>query len=117
VPSACSLFAVVRATSSDHIDRTALGAEMLETLSKFQNSAMAAVSAYPERVLRVNYRDFTRDKIDTVRQIYTHFGFTFNDRFERDLDRWLAESKHVASHSYGLSQFGLTEQQIREYFP
>ncbi len=117
VPSACSLFAVVRAISSDHIDRTALGAEMLETLSKFQNSAMAAVSAYPDRVLRVNYRDFTRDKIDTVKQIYTHFGLSFNDRFERDLDRWLAESKHVASHSYGLGQFGLTEQQIRECFP
>ena len=116
VPSSCSLFGVVRAIGSDHIDRQALGTEILELLSHFQHAAEVAAAAHPDRVLRVHFREFTRDKIGTVSEIYTHFGLTFTPSYEQQLSRWLKESTHVASHDYALSQFGITEQGIRESF-
>jgi len=117
VPSACSLFAVVRALGCDHIDREALGAEILDLMARFQRTALEAARAYPERVARVHYRDFTQDKVGTVKAIYSHFGMPFSADNEQQLSRWLKESKHVASHGYDLGQFGLTERQIRDAFP
>lgn len=117
VPSACSLFAVVRAIGCDHIDREALGAEILELMSRFQHTAEAAALAYPERVLRVHYRDFTQDKVGTIKAIYSHFAMPFSADNEQQLSHWLKASKHVASHGYDLSQFGITERQIRDAFP
>jgi hypothetical protein len=116
VPSACSLYAVFRSINSDHIDRYALGVEMLDSLSIALRRASEVLSADPARILRVEYRELTGDKINTIKRIYSHFGLPFTDQTESKLKRFLAVAKHTASHSYGLSQFGLSNQRILERF-
>lgn len=117
VPSACSLFGVFRSISAEQIDSHALGSEMLDFLSKAMGRAAAAEVRYPERVLRVPYRSLTSDKIGSVRRIYSHFGLPFSEQYDTRLHQWLGASKHTATHNYGLSQFGLSEQMIRKSFP
>lgn len=116
VPSACSLFAVIRSISSDHIDRSALGVEMLDSLAIALNRALEVLSAQPARTLRIEYAELTGDKINTVKRIYSHFGLPFTNQTESRLKHFLSIPRHTSSHNYGLSQFGLSAQCILERF-
>lgn len=116
VPSACSLYAVLRGISSDHIDLQALGEEMLANLAKALRRAEAVQALHPEQVLRIDYPSLIRDKIGTIRTLYSHFGLPFSNQAELNLSRWLKDSRHEKSHSYDLAQFGLTPALVQERF-
>ena len=116
VPSACSLFAVLRGMGTEHQDMAELGKLMLEDLARGMQRAQEAHDSHPDRVIKVHYQQLTKDPVETIRTIYTHFGIPFDDALAVGLDWWLAESKHVKSHTYGLDQFGLDPKEVQERF-
>lgn len=116
VPSACSLYAVLRGIGTDQLDRVSLGSELLDNLAKAAQRAEVVQAQYPERVMHIRYQDMTNNKIPTIRAIYAHFDIAFTESVEVSLTRFLAQSRHVKNHSYELSQFGLTSRQVQERF-
>jgi hypothetical protein len=116
VPSACSLFAAFRGISSDAVDREALGEEILDTLARGYARVEAAQAAYPDRLIKVWFRDLVEDKTGTVRRLYEGLGLTLGADAEAAMTRWLAETPHTASHRYGLEQFGLSEAEVAARF-
>ncbi len=116
VPSACSLFAVLRGIGSDSVDRRSLGRDMVEHLSQGLRRAEAVRADNPERVLKVQFRDLVKDQVGTVQRIYAHFGLAFEPQVESAIRHWIANTPHCASHKYGLEQFGLTEAIVAERF-
>ena len=89
---------------------------MLANLAKALRRAEAVQALHPEQVLRIDYPSLIRDKIGTIRTLYSHFGLPFSNQAELNLSRWLKDSRHEKSHSYDLAQFGLTPALVQERF-
>jgi hypothetical protein len=117
IPSVCSLYSVFRSISTDRVDSAALGAEILENLSKTEMRAESALSSHPNQVFRVRYKDLVKDKKNIVKQIYAHFGMQYTELFNNNIDAWLNRSAFHNTHKYGLEQFGLSENDIIAKFP
>lgn len=67
------------------------------------------------QILDINHLDFHRDPMQTVRNIYEHFGLTLSDEVATAMVKWLAANpadKHGA-HSYKLEDYGITADQVR----
>jgi len=116
VPSTCSLFAVMRALSARRVESGGLGTEVCTDLARGLNRMEAALSHYPERVMRVGFRELVSDKIGTVRAAYSQFGLDFSDDFDFSMRRWIENDPHRASHRYALEQFGLSENTLCDCF-
>ena len=74
--------------------------------------------ADPSRLFDAHYSRLLPDPIGTVRQIYDHFGYFYDDEFESGMIQWLAENpqgKHGV-HRYSLEQFGLNPDAVRRRF-
>jgi len=110
LPSACSLFAVVRSIMSDDVRPRELGRQALEVTRKILDRMMAFRDrAAPDSVLDVQYRDLVADPWNTVSRIYTAFGLPMPPDMEPRVRRWLAENpRHKKGvHRYSTTQFGL----------
>jgi hypothetical protein len=116
VPSACSLFAVLRSTAAKSVDCTSLGPDMVRRLAQGLGRSSAAHLAYPDRVLKIEFRDLVKDKIASIGRIYGHFGISLTSEAETAMQRWIAETPHSGSHKYGLEQFGIDEASISAHF-
>jgi hypothetical protein len=116
VPSTCSLFAVFRSISAEHIDAAALGSETLAFLSRGVRRMTAAVSEHPDRTIQVDFNQLVADKLGTIRTIYDHFGLELTADTLTRMSQWIANDRHLPTHHYRLDQFGLTEQMVRDRF-
>jgi hypothetical protein len=120
VPSACSLFGVVQGLYSDDVDSRRLGPDVAKLLSTHMlEPAMKAREAHPGRVFDVHYKDLIRDPIQTVAEIYNHFGYDLDESMRDRMQRWQMDNapyKHGAVHQYDLDQFGLTPRDIDRIF-
>jgi hypothetical protein len=70
------------------------------------------------RFFDVHYSRLVQEPIGTVREIYRHFGYRYDDEFESRMIQWLAENpqgKHGV-HRYSLEQFGLSADIVRSRF-
>jgi len=112
VASLASLVATLRSLASDAIDPHAIGAEWTVLLAAGLARATAVRAAAlpdPARVVDVQFADFVRDEIGTVRRLYAHFGWPFTAEAEARMRRFLAanpKDKHGA-HRYTLAAAGL----------
>jgi hypothetical protein len=112
VASLANLVATLRSLASDDIDQHAIGAEWTALLAEGLERSMrtrAAALTDPARVYDVQFADFIRDEVGTVRRIYEHFGWPFSAEAEARMRRFLAanpKDKHGA-HRYTLAAGGL----------
>jgi hypothetical protein len=119
LPSACSLFGIVRGVYSDAVDPLQLGPELARRLHQgLIDPALRAREAHPGRVFDVSYDALVRDPLGTVRAIYAHFGREMDPEMGPRMERWLAANpanKH-GKHHYDLAQFGLTREAVDREF-
>jgi hypothetical protein len=72
----------------------------------------------PERVVDVQYREFARDPMATVRRIYAQFEMTLTPAAVERMETFLAENqqdKH-GRHHYAPDNFGLDAQDLAQRF-
>ena len=66
----------------------------------------------------LQFRDFQRDPLAAIRDIYDYFGLALSDAAEVAMHAFRADNpqgKH-GEHRYALDQWGLSSDEIRERF-
>ena len=115
VPSAASLVTILRSLSQRHIDCRVSGRHALQTERRRAARCLAFRGRFPaDRVVDVDFVEFTRDPKRTVYRIVDYFGLPAPADLDRRLDRRLAQMpqhKHGVHH-YSLARFGLTPADI-----
>ena len=112
VASLASLVATLRTMASDDIDQAAIAAEWTDFLAAGLARAVAARDRWPATApppFDMQFGDFIRDEIGTVRRIYAHFGRELSDEAERRMRAFLAANprdKH-GTHRYTLAEASL----------
>lgn len=88
------------------------------SMIKFRTDDRRSQENYATRVFDVNYEDLVSQPINAVRNIYQHFNLNWSDEFETNMKTWLKESPQgkQGRHSYSLSQFNLTSEDIATRF-
>jgi hypothetical protein len=117
--SVCSLIAYIRSWSSDHRDPVELGAEQLAWWAEGMKRAMEFRKKFgDERFVDVSFADLQTDSVGTVARSYEQLGLEFTDAARAKVIEWAGEHKpgQRGMHSYELSEYGLTEEQVREAF-
>jgi hypothetical protein len=119
--SEASLLSVLRQTFTDGVDRVAVGQEVTECLEEDLRRGMQVRDghlAQPEQFLDVQYADFARDPMSTVRRIYDGFGLRLTPLTEGRMRRFLAERprEKYGLHDYTLAQFGLDPDEERQRY-
>jgi hypothetical protein len=116
--SACSMTAQLMATIED-LDREKLGPVVMEFYAESLDRGLAVREGLdPRRFVDVSHDDFVADSLGTADRIYTHFGIPLTDPVRGALRAHVdanPRGRH-GSHDYGLEEFGLTPERVRERF-
>lgn len=119
VASVCSLGACLSSTFTDADHRSSIGAHWLEFVATMADRAMAARSSLGEdRFFDLPYSQIVEDQAAAAVAVYEHFGLPLPAPVE-DAFRAHAAARpqgRLGTHTYALSDFGLTEDQVRERF-
>lgn len=119
MPSLCSLFNVMHQLTSDQADPKQLGPSMLELLGWADDRAIDLRERIgDERFFDVSYRDLVSDPFETVRSIYTRFGYSLSAEAVTAMQAWHRENqqhKHGV-HRYSLEMFGLSTEMVERRF-
>ncbi|BBZ77917.1 sulfotransferase [Mycolicibacterium anyangense] len=118
--SMCSLSAHTTEGWSNTFVGDVIGADALETWSRGLERFNAVRREHDEaQFFDVDYFKLIRDPIGTVESIYTHFGIEMTDDARAAIQATDEESKQgprAPKHTYSLSDYGLTEDQVKERF-
>jgi hypothetical protein len=117
--SVCSLIAYIRTWSSDYRDLKELGAEQLIWWSEATKRAVEFRKKFgDDRFVDVSFADLQRDSVGTVARSYDELGIAFTETARAKVEDWAAQHEpgHRGTHAYELSEYGLTEGQVREAF-
>ncbi len=69
----------------------------------------------PENFLIVPYADLVADPLQSVKNVYAHFGMNLSPTFEQNLIKETNKTrKYRSKHSYSLEQYGFSEAEIEE---
>ena len=71
-----------------------MGPEIVASLGESLRFAKA-VSDAGDRIFHVRYEQLIQDPIETVRQIYAHFGLGFSADMNNGVCRWLEENRET----------------------
>ncbi|MCB2073550.1 MAG: sulfotransferase [Novosphingobium sp.] len=90
---------------------TAKAAEGLRTAEPLRR-------AHQDQILDIRHADLHRDPMGTIRKIYPFLGMDLTPEVEAAMERRVAEAPEAVhgAHSYRATDFGLTEDEIREQF-
>jgi hypothetical protein len=117
--SVCSLIAYIRSWSSDRRDPEELGAEQLAWWAEGMRRAMEFRRKFgDDRFVDVSFADLQIDPINTVANSYGKLGLTFTDSARAKVQEWADghQPGQRGTHTYDLSDYGLTPEQVREAF-
>jgi hypothetical protein len=86
--------------------------------SRAVQGAEAARAAHRSQVMDVLHRDFHRNPLRVVRQIYEFAGLTLSDEVAAAMSARIEAAPELAHgrHRYAVADFGITETEIREHF-
>lgn len=119
IASISELIHAIRKPAFDHQDRAALGQEMMHLWHDGLVRSMAYRAAHPDLpIYDMRYKDLASDPVAAVRGIYEHFGWEFTPAAAAGILNWLKENpagKH-GTHKYKLSDFSLTEDDVRKVY-
>lgn len=119
--SVSSLMSTVRSAYSDQEDPRLTAQEQLSTWSNYLDRFTNARQAHPDKedqFYELYFEDFIREPVQSVENIYRHFGWTFSEELSSRLDRYMKNNprdKH-GRHHYTLEQFGLEEEAINQKY-
>lgn len=121
VGSVASLHTVLRATFSDTVDASEIGAEVCQRWAAGITRALRARDRGDipgDRCADVMYADLVRDPIAAVRRLYARFDRPLTTTAEDRMRRFLAAhpKDRFGPHRYSLAQFGLEAERIREQY-
>ena len=119
VPSLSSLFAYIRATSSDDASFADTAAEWAPAIADALDRSVDARldgTIPADRVLDVSFAQYMRDPLGVVRSIYDHVGRQLRPDVEQRITAFLADNprdKH-GRHRYSFADTGLDEGELLE---
>jgi hypothetical protein len=120
IASACSLSEEATAGTSTTFVGETVGRTQLEMLSRSWRTFTKARAAYDDaQFFDVDYREFVADPVATTRSIYDAFSLDWNPEVDAAVTALDAESRRGGkrpAHSYSLSDYGLTEAEVRAAF-
>ncbi len=121
IPSVANLEYTMRLVSSDDVDPSRVGRQMMQVWSKLLAQGMRARERHPEResrILDLAMHEVVRDPIACIERIYAHFDLPLSDEARDRMRRYLAaHPKHeFGIHRYSLEAFGLDETSLNAAF-
>lgn len=118
--SMCSLAQHTAEGWSNSFVGATIGSDALETWSRgLERFNAVRATKNPAQFYDCDYFELIRDPIGTVQNIYSHFGIGFTDEVRAAITRTDEESKQgprAPKHTYALSDYGLTEEQVKQAF-
>ncbi|WP_216901149.1 sulfotransferase family protein [Nocardia alni] len=118
--SSCSLNEQATAGWSNTFSGKVIGETQLELWSRGLRDFTAARARHnPAQFIDIDFADLRADPLGTVERIYRAFAIDFTDGAHAAmtaLDRESRTGDRKPDHRYDLSDYGLTEDQVREHF-
>jgi hypothetical protein len=116
IASLCSLAAVTWSMTSDRLDLREVAEFALEMAERSQTAGRAALQTVPrDQIMHVEYDELVADPVATALAVYQRFGYPPDAGLEARMAQWLKahpSDKH-GKHRYRLSDFGLSEEDVR----
>jgi len=99
---------ILNARMLRHIDK------MVEHIIKFRSHEDNARDKPQNAIFDVMYDDLIKQPIIIVRKIREHFGLSWSEKFQANMQLWLTTNPQGKQdyHTYNLSGFGLTAEDI-----
>ncbi|HEX2894543.1 MAG TPA: sulfotransferase [Marmoricola sp.] len=120
IASSCSLSAETTAGHSTTFVGETIGRTQLDLWSRAYHAFHEARPAYDQaQFVDVAFDDLRRDPLGVTRSIYERFDLEWTPEVQAAIEEIDRESKEGAakpSHSYSLSDYGLTEDEVRARF-
>jgi hypothetical protein len=119
ISSTCSMTAVVRETTSDRVDRAAIGRFWTTQIDNVLGRLPAQRAATGEKAhLDIRYQDLTRDPLATVSKVCAFIGIPVSAETQRRAEAFLVENplQSKGVHTYRSDEFGLCDDALRERF-
>jgi len=120
IASSCSLSAETTAGHSTTFAGDVIGQTQLDLWSRAFHAFAEARPAYDQsQFADVAFSDLVKDPLGVTRGIYEQFGLDWTPEVQEAIEEIDRESKQGAakpSHSYSLSDYGLTEDEVRSRF-
>lgn len=121
IPSVAHLEYTMRLVSSDDVDASQVGRQMLSVWSKLLTQGMESRARHPERekqILDLSMREVVSDPVACVARIYDHFGLELSDEARQRMHRYveLHPKDEFGTHRYSLEAFGLEEEAVNSAF-
>ena len=120
IASSCSLSAETTAGHSTTFVGETIGRTQLDLWSRAYHAFHEARPKYDEaQFVDVAFDDLRRDPLGVTRSIYERFDLEWTPAVQaaiEEIDRESKEGAAAPKHSYSLSDYGLTEQQVRASF-
>lgn len=116
VPSLCSLTAVAWGMISDDVDLDEVVEFAMAMAQHCQEAGESALKTVPrDQIIDVDFDALVCDPVAMALSIYDRLGYRPDPKLKAKASKWLQENqsdKH-GSHRYALSDFGLTEEDVR----
>ena len=119
MPSISSLiFAARRLFCGDKADRGDVGRREMEMWAQSVERAEAVRRTSANSFYDIEFGDFTRDQIGTVKGVYDHFGLTLSAETEAAMQAWLDAHprRSAGGPKHRAEEYGLTVDQLRSRF-
>ena len=107
----------VRVGFSREIDKKAIGASSLSFWKNANNKFNSSRSPSDDgNIVDVNFDDFIKDPLRSVKSIYSHFGFDLDIETETNMIDFVSISQNESKepHVYTPEEFGLSSAGILE---
>ena len=118
--SMCSLAQHTTAGWSNTFTGKVIGDDSMETWSRGLELFNAERAKHdPKQFCDVDYFEFIKDPVGAVEGIYRTFGIEFTDAARQAMTESHAQTQkgpRAPKHTYSLSDYGLTEEQVKERF-
>jgi hypothetical protein len=120
VASTASLISSVRSLYSDKEDPIRTGHEQADIWSSYFKKFLSSRKLLnkEDQIIDLQFDDFVKDQIGTVRKIYKKFNWPLSDETVSKFERFLQEHPQhkKGKHIYSLEAFGMDKKAIRDQY-
>lgn len=121
LPSLANLTLVLRAAFSDRHEPEEIGRQLIWHWAEGMRRAREFILQLPDhqtRCMEISYQDLTAQPLDTVAQLYRHFGFDLGKEALGKMRKYLRQrpKDQYGKHRYSLAQFGIDAGEIERAF-
>jgi hypothetical protein len=120
IGSLSSLTMSVRSGLSNHADPHEIGAAVLDFWQYAIEKSISDRSEHltSEQIIDIDYRDFIKNPLEQIKQIYQHFNFELSQSTLGQMQVYIDNQSKEGHkpHHYALEDFGLDEDKVQEAF-